>query len=205
METVEWVDFYAPTKIHCENDCLAKIGPWINDTGKRILLLNIQKDNKNPKELNSLKNSLQKYTDGCIIFDEIFGDPDTEQIDSAAHFTKKSHIDMIIAMGSIDTFNAAKAISLLSNNSFFADDLIRGHAKVKHPGLPVVVVPTEPTMGEELSNGFTLIDASTGERRFYSHPSSYPLACFYDPMLSANLTSDQAARIGGAFLVYAIE
>lgn len=200
-----WVDFQAPGKIHFETDSTFKIGNWVSEFGSRSLLINIQKENQNEEELAILKNSLMKHSKGCILYDDLFGDPDTEQIDSATYFAKKSHVDVIVAFGSVDTFNTAKAVSVLATNNFFAKDLLNGEAKVKSSPLPMICVPMYPTLGEELTPGFTIIDADTGCRRYYGHDSLFPKACFYDPKIAMALTSDEAARIGGALLAYAIE
>ena len=200
-----WVDFYSPCKIHFELDSAFKIGGFIQNFGNRVLLINIRKENKNDEELQIIKNGLQKHSEGCIIYDDLYGDPDTEQIDSATYFAKKSHADMIIAYGGLDSFNTARAVSILATNSLFAKDLLNGRGKIKVPALPIISVPIEPTMGEELSNSFTLIDAESGVRRFFSHDSLFAKACFYDPKICNHLSSDEAAKVTGAQLAYAIE
>jgi len=205
MISSSWVDFHSPTRIHFEVDSAFKMGSWISEFGSRVLLINIRKDQKNPDELAILKNGLTKHADGCIVYDDLYGDPDTEQIDSVTYFAKKSHSNVIVGFGSIDSFNTAKAVAVLASNSCFAADLFNGKAKVKNPALPIITIPIEPTMGEELIPGSTIVDAETGVRKFFEHPSLFPKACFYDPKISSHLTSDGAARIGGALLAYAIE
>ena len=181
------------------------MGSWIAEFGSRALLINIRKDQKNQDELAIIKNGLSKHSEGAIVYDDLYGEPDTEQIDSVVYFAKKSHADVIVGYGGIDSFNTAKAVAILANNSCFAADLLNGKAKAKKPALPIITIPIEPTLGEELVPGFTIVDAESGVRKYYDNETIFPKACFYDPKISSHLTSDEAARIGGALLAYAIE
>lgn len=205
MRSEDWVDFVVPSRLHYEQDSLFKIGAWLKDFGSRALLVNIRKDNRNPEELTVLKNGLNKHLEGCILYDDLYGIPDTEQVDSATYFAKKSNANIIVAFGGLDTINTAKAIAILANNSVFAADLLDKKATADNPALPLVTIPMEITLGEELTPYFTILDAQSGIRKYYSDTSLHPVATFYDTKVTSHLTSDMAARMGGAMLVYAIE
>jgi alcohol dehydrogenase class IV len=96
-------------------------------------------------------------------------------------------------------------VSLLANNSFFAEDLFTVAPNEIQPALPLVTIPVEPCLGEELSGYFTLVDAHHNMRRFFTAEHIFPAACFYDITLCSHLRSDDAARIGGAMTAYAVE
>ncbi|MBL8034816.1 MAG: iron-containing alcohol dehydrogenase, partial [Leptospiraceae bacterium] len=102
-------------------------------------------------------------------------------------------------------FATAKLVSILVTNSVFASDVINGRAKLKNPPLPLITVPVEPALGEELSPSFTIRDAADGHKKYFEHELLFPVATFYDPKVCEHLTSDSAARLGGATLAYAIE
>lgn len=173
--------------------------------GSRILLLNLKAENKNPSELTVLRNGLAKHSDGVILYDDLTEDPNSDQVDSAAYFAKKAHADIIVAFGSLETFATAKLVALLVTNSVFASELLNGRVKVKNAPLPLVTIPVEPSLGEELTPSFTIRDSSDGHKKYFEHELSFPVATFYDPKLCEHLTSDSAARLGGATLAYAIE
>ncbi|MDH5720263.1 MAG: iron-containing alcohol dehydrogenase [Spirochaetia bacterium] len=203
--TNNWPQFTLPAKIYFENKSFEKIANIIGGIGGRVLLLAIKKENHIPEKLEEFHGILSNQNEGCILYDELIGDPDTEQIDSATHFAKKAHADVLVAFGGIDTFNTAKAVSLLASNSFFAKDLITKAKTPKVDALPLITVPVEPSMGEEMSPGFCVIDAEESVRKYYYHEMLYPKAVCYDPALSSYVTIDKASRIGGALLAYAIE
>lgn len=205
MQGISWAQFAVPTRIHFETDSLYRVGNYVRSFGTRAIILVLKSENKNEEELNVLKAALTKNLDGVIVYDDLDKEPSSDQIDSVTYFAKKSHADIIIAYGGIETFSAAKAVALLATNTVFAADLINGKGKVTNPALPVITIPVEPTMGEELTPSFTLLDSTDGFRKYFEHETLFPTACFYDPKVCQHLTSDNAARTGGATLVYAIE
>ena len=198
-------DFYSPTKVKFEAGSAKKLGNLISGFGTRFLIVNIRKDDQNPSGLVGLYDSLSSVSGGCVIYDELIGDPDTEQVDSATYFSARSHADCIVAYGGIDSINTAKAISLLVTNSIFSADLLTKPVESLNPPLPLVVIPTEPTLGEELSSYFTLVDAEDSTRKSFSTELTFPKACFYDTTLSNYITKNEAGKIGGALLSYSIE
>jgi alcohol dehydrogenase class IV len=108
MQGISWAQFSIPTRIQFESDSIFKIGNYVKQFGTRILLLNLKSENKNPSELTVLKNGLTKHSDGVILYDDLTADPTSDQVDSAAYFTKKAHADAIVAFGSMETFATAK-------------------------------------------------------------------------------------------------
>lgn len=200
----KWFDFYAPSKIVFENST-NKIAEELKTFGNRFLIVNLRKENQNPTGLKSLRESINSRTGGCIIHDEIIGFPDTEQIDSATFFAKRSHVDCIIAYGGIDTMNAAKAIAVLTTNSFFAEDLFNQTPQTILDPLPIVTIPTEPCLGEEISAYFSIIDAQNSTRKVFSSEKIFPKLCFISSTLCNYLKPDDAARIAGALMATGIE
>lgn len=206
MQGISWAQFSLPTRIQFESDSTFKVGNYVKQFGSRILLLNLKSENKNPSELTVLKNGLTKHSDGVILYDDLAENPTSDQVDSVAYFTKKAHADAIVAFGTIDTFATAKLVSILVTNSVFAYDVLSGKAKIKNPPIPLITVPVEPALGEELSPSFTLRDAADKQqKKYFEHELLFPVATFYDPKVCEHLTSDSAARLGGATLAYAIE
>ena len=199
-----WFDLYSPTKVIFETSP-NKIAEEASKYGNRFLIVNLRKDNHNPTGLKNLRESMNARTGGCLIHDDIIGFPDTEQIDSATFFAKRSHVDCIIAYGGVETMNAAKAIAVLTANSFFAEDLFNPAIEVIQEPIPVITIPIEPCMGEEITAFLSLIDAQNSTRKVFSSEKLYPKLCFINPTLCNYLKSDDAARITGALTATAIE
>ncbi len=205
MQGINWAQFSLPTRIQFEADSMFKVGSYVKSFGSRVLLLNLKAENKNASELTILKNGLSKHSDGVILYDDLTSDPTSDQVDSVAYFAKKSHADIIVAYGSLDTFATAKFVSALVTNSVFAVDVLNSRAHIKNAPLPLVTIPVEPSLGEELCPSFTIRDSSDGAKKYFENELLFPVASFYDPKVCEHLTSDSAARLGGATLAYAIE
>lgn len=200
-----WVDFTLPSKINFEPDGLKKIASRIKSYASRFLLVTMREEEVDRDLLSQFINSLHQESIGVILYDDLVGIPDTEQIDSATYFSKKTHIDGVIAFGSLEAFHAAKAIALLVNNAVFAENLFVYEPNLKNPALPIFAVPFEPSMGEELLPAFALLDKNSNERLYFKNNSLSPKAVFYDPKVSQNINELQVGRLVSAMVSYAAE
>jgi len=199
------VSFYSPTKLYFTQNQVDLIADKIAPFGSRFLLLNIRKESYNPNLLKNLQSRLNTFGNGSIIHEDLLGNPDTEQLDSVTYFAKRSHIDCVVAFGGIDTVNTAKAVALLVTNSFFAEELFTQNPSSVIPPLPVVTVPMEPCLGEEVSGYFSLVDAQNNIRKTFASDQVFPAACIVDTALNSHMKGEDMARIGGALMATAIE
>ena len=205
-----WVHFYAPTRIVLEYDLLSSVGSYVAKIGKRALVLYVPSASvlSHPgflEKLSTIEESLNKHLQGCVTFSEFSLPATVEELDTAAYFFEQSYADVIIAFGSIETLNVAKAISTLIGNEVFAIDLLKNNQQIQHVGVPIINIPIEPTLGYELWSGFNLYDPVSGKRAYFHNSLSAPYACFYDPKLTAELENDQAARIVGSIFALSLE
>lgn len=202
---MENLAFQLPTKVYYEVDSAHKIGPVVREFGSRALLISVQEEFRNPDELAILKTSLDKHTQGCIIYDDITRDPTTEELDTAAHFSKRANCDLILGYGGQESFNVAKMVAILANNDVFAVDVLRGSHAFKNTPLPVITIPSCPAMGAEIVPAFTLLDFESRNRRYYFDHRIFPGATYIDPKISLGLAPDEVVRYGVATLGVALE
>lgn len=205
MQGNSWAQFSLPARVRFESDSAANLAGYLRQFGNRVLLLNLRTENKNPEQFEKIRAELSRTLDGVIVYDDLHEDADTDHIDSVGHFARRSHANVIAAYGSIETIFIAKAVSILATNTVFAADLINNRGNIKYDSLPLVILPVEPTLGEELTPSFMVTDAADGIRKYFAHEKAFPEAVFYDPVIASHLTSDGAARVGGGLMVYAIE
>ena len=201
----EWVHYQFPTRVFAERDSTHKIGTLVRDIGVRILLLTVRSELSNPDELAVIKTSLEKHTSGCIVYDDIDGTPTAEDLDTAAHFVKQCKADVIMAYGLRESFHAAKAIALLATNEVFATDLPQATLPLKRPPLPVVCVPTGPSMGEESTPMFSVYNPDQRNTFTAQDARLFPALIFVDPNISLSLTSNEITRGGVAVMSAAVE
>jgi len=201
----KWVHFTAPTRVHIESDSIYKVGQFIQGFGTRALIISIRKESSNSEQLAMLENGIKKYLEGSVTYEDIQNEANTEQVDSASYFAKNSHIDLVVAYGGVETIQVAKVVALLANNSVFCADLLNGEAKVTNKPFPLVVIPSQPTLGEEMSPDSSIIVAETGDIKYYSNYDLFPVACFYDVKVTRGLLPEDIAKIGAGMIAYCIE
>lgn len=200
-----WVDFTLPSKINFEPNGFQKIASRIKSYASRFLLVTIAEEQLDNELVAELVHSLNQESLGVILYDDLVGIPDTEQIDSATYFSKKAHIDGVIALGSTEAFHAAKAIALLSNNAIFAENLFSYEPTLKNSALPIFAVPFQPSMGEELLPAFALLDKNSNQRLYFKNDSLSPKAVFYDPQIAKDINDLQVGRLVSTMISYAAE
>lgn len=201
----EWVHYQFPPKIHFERDSTHKIGSFAREIGRRIMILTMESELYNPDELSVIKTSLDRNTSGAIIYDDIKNRPTFDELDTAAHFVKQSQSDIILAYGSRETFFAARAIALLSQNDIFAADLFPNNFPPRKAPMPVVAVPAAPSMGEEAIPGVLLYDHETEQVHFGADSRLFPAMIYVDANILSSLSDNELARNATAGLAGAIE
>jgi alcohol dehydrogenase class IV len=197
--------FYFPTRLFIERDSSHKIGSFIKQTGDRILLLAVQHDIKNPDELAIIKTGIDRTSKGCILYDDITGKPGVSDIETVVSFARQSRCNVIVAFGSRDTFNVARLTALLTNNEILMQDMTAVNYPTKRPPLPIVNIPSSPSMGEEINPIISLYDR---ERNYYfqnTDPRLFPAMVYVDPKISEALTDSELASSGSATLAGSIE
>lgn len=223
----DWISFHFPTMIHFEIDGAAKIGSFIKKFGNRIVVISNQKEMNNTNELGSIKSSIEstldtsKYlntsfntvrtslsrnTDGFILYDDIENTPTFKDLNTAAHFVRQAQANCIVAYGSFESINTAKAISLLAPNDMFAEEMFLQKKEIKNPPIPLIVVPTNPVMGMECSP-FCIIaeDKDKRTRRYYANPNLFPKLVVADPKLTSAMTASDIIKSSVSILAVAVE
>ena len=117
-------DFHLPSQIYIRQDIIKDIGKIVPRFGSRVILVTTANDLEvYGSAIEIISRQLKDADIGCIVYDEIPYPPNTEEIDTAAAYIKKTNCDLIIGFGSIDSINAAKALSILATNYLFCHDL----------------------------------------------------------------------------------
>ena len=201
----DWVNFHFPCKLHIEVDCASKAGNFIKHVGSRFLLITTQRELQNPNELYALKSSIERETEGLIIYDDIENVGTFKELDTAAHFARQSQVNCIIAYGSFESVNIAKVVSILASNDLFAEELILQTKKATRKPLPLVIIPTMPLMGIECAPFCTILDERENERKYFASSDLFPELIVADAKIGLHMTSSDIAKTGTSILAAAID
>jgi len=194
-------DFHIPSQIYLREDVYTDIGAIVRNYGSRAVFITTMADMELFEEvIGKISASVIKAGVGWIVYDEIPESPNTEQIDSAVFFIKKTKCDIILAFGGHDAINAAKAISVLVNNYLFCEELFES-PKVENP-VRLITMPAYPVFGFEVAPMLYLTDIHDRHKRFFKSQHLYPLVSIIDPKIS--LAVDEEKSVGGAICSLAI-
>ncbi len=197
-------EFYVPTEIFIRQDIIASIGPILKTIGSRILLITTTGD------LDLFHDTIEKMAKsaaasnlGLIIYDEMPDSPNTEDIDTAASYARKTHCDVIAGFGGTDSLNTAKAVAVLAGNYLFCEDLFE-NPSIQAP-IALVTIPAFPSFGFEILPMFFLTDIREEIRKVYNHRYLFPRATIVDPRVSALISEEVTAQVNSATLAIATE
>jgi alcohol dehydrogenase class IV len=177
-------DFNLPTEIFIRQDIINNIAEILKQYGSRAILIMTSNDIEifHEKAL-AVASNLKRAGIGCIIYDELPEYPNTEDIDTAVSFAKKTNCNMIIGFGGIEALNSAKAISLLINNFLFCDSLF-SEPEISENPVAMITMPAFPVFGFEIAPLLFLDDIHEGVKKVYHNEILFPKATIVDPSLS---------------------
>ncbi|MBP5441198.1 MAG: iron-containing alcohol dehydrogenase [Fibrobacter sp.] len=143
------MQFYVPTDIYVEKDCVKNHAKDLLAVGKRTLIVTGHSSAKANGSLNDVTEVLNAGGVAYQIFDEVEENPSTDTVGKGAKIAREFGAEFIIGIGGGSAIDAAKAMAiLLVNPSVNADEL---HKAPSHPlnHAPVVAVPTTCGTGSE--------------------------------------------------------
>ncbi len=197
-------DFYLPTEIFIKPEITADLGSILKSFGSRVVLITTSQDlDLFGETIEVISRNITNANLGFIIYDEVTDSPNTEYVDSATYFVKKSHCDVILGFGGIDSINVAKAVSILSSNYLFCEDLFE-NPDIKPP-IPLITMPGYPVFGFEIMPMLYLEELQNKAKLVYSNKYLYPKATIIDPQISLIINEEITASTGISSLAMATE
>ncbi|MBI4353616.1 MAG: iron-containing alcohol dehydrogenase [Candidatus Omnitrophica bacterium] len=131
-------------------------------------------------------------------------EPDYAYLDEAAETFRGVETDLIIGMGGGSTLDLAKGIGLLLRNDG-PSLAYRGMDRVRHPGVPVVLLPTTAGSGSEVTATASFIDRTSRTKLGINGRHVGCLLSVLDPELLASCPVWVTIGSGLDALVHAVE
>ncbi len=197
-------DYYIPTEMFVRDDILAEMGSIMRKYGSRAVLITTAQDFLIFQDVvEKISSVLNGSGIGCIVFDELPLYPNTEYIDSASYFAKKTKCDMVIGFGGIESINAAKAISLLINNYVFCEEIFE--TSPPYPPVNLITVPSYPLFGFEVLPMLYLTEIHEMTKKVYSQANLFPRATIVDPKIALAIDEETTANTAVSSLAISTE
>ena len=139
-----------------------------------------------------------------VAFDQVEPNPSATTVDRGVEVCRKEKCGLIIGLGGGSPLDAAKAMAVLVNNPGRAGEYLEGK-ELKHPGLPLIAIPTTSGSGSEVTP-FSILTIPEKRLKFsLRHPILYPRIAIIDPLLTVSLPPRQTAATGLDVLAHALE
>lgn len=204
-QTIEglWPELYIPSAVYAQPDSVALLPSIIKLFGSRVLFITSSIDFSQYNHLfMPIAQNLQNNNIPFMVYDEIPED-NTDYIDTAVYFAKKTHCDLVIGFGGINSINAAKAVALLTSNYFFAHELFT--YPFLHEPIPFISIPVHPLFGFDITPCTILTDIHDGLHKAFFHNYIFPKAVILDPSIVLGIDNETMARYSIATLAIATE
>lgn len=161
------MNFFIPTKIYSEKDCIKNHRKEISNIGKKAFIITGKTSSRKNGSLNAVTEILDSESISYCIFDAIEENPSVETVLKAAEVGRKEKVDFVIGIGGGSPLDAAKAIALLvKNKEASADELYKNKSMA---ALPVIAIPTTAGTGSEVTPYAILTLHSEKTKRGISH------------------------------------
>ncbi len=198
--------FQLPRKIIFGNGAIKRIGEEASGLfmRKTKILIVTDKGVIRAKLLEEAIASLQQYGFDITIFDKVMPDPPISLIMECTDLARGKSAEIIFGIGGGSSLDAAKAVSIMVPYKGEISDWL-GANKVKHPGLPKILVPTTAGTGSELSNALVLTDDCSGDKIAVSSPYIFSDLSIIDPVLTLGLPPKITAESGMDAFSHALE
>ncbi|MEB6086539.1 lactaldehyde reductase [Enterococcus casseliflavus] len=140
------------------------------------------------------------------LYDGIVPNPTIQNVKDGLAFVKEAQADCIIAIGGGSPIDTAKAIAIIATNPEFSDVIsLEGVADTKHPGLPILAVPTTSGTAAEVTINYVITDEDNHRKFVCVDPHDIPLVAFVDSDMMMGMPKSLAAATGMDAMTHAIE
>lgn len=144
-----FMQFFAPTKVYLEKDCVRNHQKELLSFGTRALIVTGKHSSRANGSLQDVLSVLQAAEVPYMIYDDIEENPSVETVAAAAEEGKAFRADVVIGIGGGSPLDAAKAIALLIANPQEDADCL--YESKELTALPVIAVPTTCGTGSEVT------------------------------------------------------
>ncbi|MGW8286700.1 MAG: iron-containing alcohol dehydrogenase [Desulfobulbales bacterium] len=193
-----------PTRIIFGVDAVKQLSSLIKELGgSRVFLVvdpGLQKAGINKRIAAVLDEKKILYT----LYDKVTPEPGLNLADQGLKLAKKNKADCVVGVGGGSALDIAKAISILLTNGGKAEDYL-GLGKIKHKGVPKIMIPTTAGTGAEVTFTAVFINEKTNSKGGMNGDPLYPDAAILDPALTLSLPPHVTAATGIDAFTHALE
>ncbi|CED91188.1 lactaldehyde reductase [Actinomyces succiniciruminis] len=140
------------------------------------------------------------------IFSDVVPNPPVEKVQAGLAAFRNSGADILIGLGGGSPQDTCKAISVIATNPEFEDVLsLEGASPTKHPGTPIIGLPTTAGTASETTINYVITDTANQRKFVCVDPHDIPVIAVVDPDLMDGMPRGLKVATGLDALTHAIE
>jgi alcohol dehydrogenase len=196
--------YHLPTAIEFGSGALARLPALATQLGARRALVVGDPGVERAGLVGRVLAALHDGQIAATAFTDVDSDPDVRSVEQGTHAGRAHQCDLVVGVGGGSALDTAKAVALMLTNEGSIRDYA-GLGKVRHPGLPVVAIPTTAGTGSEVTIWSVLSDKARRVKIGVGSSFNCPRIALLDPQLSLSLPPPVTAATGMDALTHAME
>lgn len=194
---------YLPTRIIFGENAVRKGYVYLNQLGKKALLVTGKNSARQSGALDDVLSVLQGLKIESVLFDEVRENPILETVIDGADLFRHNNCDFLIGIGGGSPIDAAKAIALTAANNLTQDRIYDTSAFKKT--WPLAAIPTTSGTGTEATQYSVLTDAAAQKKAGFGHDLAFPALALVDPKYTLSLSEKVTLHTGIDALSHLLE
>jgi alcohol dehydrogenase len=176
---------YLPTRIIYGDNAVRKGFVYLNQLGKKALLVTGKHSAKTSGALDDILMVLTSLKIDHTMFDRVEENPVLETVMAGTQAFTDDRCDFLVGIGGGSPIDTAKAIALVAANHLDVNNIY--NLALFKQTYPVVAVPTTAGTGTEVTQYSVLTDAATRKKAGFGHDLAYPTLALVDPKYTLTL------------------
>lgn len=145
------MNFYMPTKVYCENNCVQNHAKELAAFGKKALIVTGRSSAFKNGSIHDVETALSEYGVEWAIFNEVEENPSVETVMKGRDRGLSEGADFVIAIGGGSPMDAGKAIALMIRHKDAQSDYLYD-STASSDAVPIVCIPTTCGTGSEVTH-----------------------------------------------------
>ncbi len=197
------MNFYLPTRIIMEEDCIRKHSDLLRAFGRKALIVTGAVSAVKNGALRDVTEALESKGISYHIYDKIRSNPSIESVYEGAECAREHGSEFVIGIGGGSPMDAAKAIALLAVQNIKEEELFSGN--YGQGALPNIQIPTTAGTGSEVTPYSILTNDRKQTKTSISTPLIFPSIAFLDARYTMTLPMTVTVHTALDALSHAIE
>ncbi|MEA4814440.1 MAG: iron-containing alcohol dehydrogenase family protein [Oscillospiraceae bacterium] len=177
-------NFYLPTKIIMDTDCVAANAKQLAALGTKALIVTGAHSAHVNGSLDDVTQALKSEGRAYKVFDKVEPNPTVECVYAGAKCARDAGCDFVIAIGGGSPMDSAKAIAMLAIQDIPEAKIFSGGYKER---LPLCCIPTTAGTGSEVTQYSILTNDSAKTKTSLASPVLFPDLALLDSKYMASL------------------